>query len=404
MSNTSKNKILSPHDTSIRHGYDYYFGMSVNYIKAYLRGYRDIYFIETFKDKYLKDYIYKSNIFETHHHTKNNKIETIKLFPVKNLLTTFLKEELLKIEDKERIRFYKKYIKYQLKKIDEQNNKFQQKYQEIENHPLNRLVLRMTDLNNGLNVFDEYRDSLDSNIGRKTFNKLSTYNSSPFIDRLVNGKRFVLIQSNVISPLFVNLDKLVSIDLNENDVFSYLPKYAFSITNEKIKLRNYDYANLDPNYLKLTKQWSDFNCDFELGVQKNISRARNKLIVISLSSFNEDDIFKRNKDNNNNNNKRNNPDIFITFSSYFLKKIKNKVKQRIYHLNQTHKLKTSFALPLEDKYELLNRNKNKVCSLTIMINKNLYLTDLLTPSIKDDLYIIKKYLDDIFVFLLNVNY
>ena len=400
MSHTSKNKILSPHDASIRHGYDYYFGMSVNYLKAYLRGYRDIDFIESFKDKYLKDYIYRSSVFETHHHTKNNKIETIKLFPVKNILTTFLKEELLKIEDKERIRFYKRYIKYQLKKIDEQNNKFQEKYQKNENRPINRLVLRMTNLNNGLNVFDEYRDSLDNNIGRKSFFKLANFNSSPFIDRHVNGKRFVLIQSNVISPLFVNLDKLVSINLNENEDFSYLPKYAFSITNEKIKLRNYDYANIDPNYLKLTKQWADFNYNFELGIQKNISRARNKLIVISLSSFNEDNIFKRNKDNN----KRNNPDIFIAFSSYFPKKIKNKIKQKIYHLNQIHELKTSFALPLEDKYESLNRNKNKVCSLTIMINKNLYLKDTLTPAIKDDLYTIKKYLDDIFVFLLNVSY
>ncbi len=397
MAKKKKDPILEVRNTKALTGYDYKLGMSIKYLCCYLEGYRNVDYIEKL-DHEIKDYIYYFKSFQMHHRTKDKQIINEPLYPTKQLLLQYLKEEIPKILDKERKLNKTKYIRYELCKINKQIKSMKEKYKRIYENRINSLVLRIPHLSPSVDKFDEMKSSFC--IDKRTFITLSNFNSDPLLDKLVNGKRFSFFASNKYSRLFFDLERLIGNDAKEEkDGFSFLPQYAISPYEEhKVRIRKFKYAYQDPNYFKILRQWIDFNHQFECAVQNEAMKTKNNLFIISLHSFDESYIIKKFPHFKN----RNFPDINITFSSNFNDELKKKIKRKIHYLNHLYHFKVSFKFPYADSYHILNRRKNNIYSMTIELNKKIYLENFIFPSCKTELYNLRKYLDEFFVYLLNI--
>ena len=87
----------------------------------------------------------------------------------------------------------------------------------------------------------------------------------------------------------------------------------------------------------------------------------------------------------------------------FGNKIRQKIKAKIYRLNFKYKFKGSFNFP-DEPYDISKRKSKNTFFITIAVNKRTYLDNVIQPEIPQNKHEIKKYLDDLFLFLLHFKF
>lgn len=307
--------IISLYNCKNFSGFDYQLKMSVNYISRYLKGYRELDFINKDHTK-LREYFLNSPIFESHHSEVGNKIILCKMYNVKTLFSNYLKDVVALIPNVELRKKERKILSYYRHKLKEQNTNLISKIKDYKRQRKNSLVLRIPHDSYGINSFHLYSNSLI--VPRKVFIELSRFNSDPLLPNLINGKNFKHISRGTNSRLLYDLERLPgNNDIEDNNGFSFMPKYAISHGEQDIiQIRNTNNDFEDANYLTFLKDWLNFNITFEEKVKEYANKCQFSLFAISLHSFSEEYVIKKIKQYR----KRKFPDINIILDDNLNKK------------------------------------------------------------------------------------
>ena len=379
-------------------GFDLKLKMSINYLNRYYKGWRDIDFI-SIEDYSLRQFALDTNIFEYHHKEVDGEYVLVKMYPMEHVLNHYTAQLKNKENEQEYIKEQiAKISAYRTKLVKEKENLIKTINESMVDTP-NKLICRIPHLSPSLYLYETYKNSLT--VDQETFIKSSIFNSDPLLDKLINFNRFEYVAKGDISRLFVDYERLVGNNSEEEkNGYSFIPLKAVSYLDifTYIPIRRYEDIYKDPNYLTFINKWVSFNKSFEDKAKLISNQTQKHLFVLSLHSFSEMCIKKKFP----NFRKRKFPDLNIVFSKNTPRLLLEKIKRKIYKLDHIYKIKTSFSFPYNDTYETSSNFNNKTICFTIEINKKIYLKDPLILDLKEDLFNIRKFLDDLFLYLLKL--
>lgn len=336
-----------------------------------------------------------------HHVEKNGTVIYEPMYPLQELLLSFKTKKSFELKSESAKEKLNKKISRYLTKLQKENINLYIKYMNSSgSETKNLLICRIPNLSLDMAYVRKYKDSFC--IKEEKLRQLIMFNADAYLQKVIFKPRFSHVFTGKIPSLVCNLDyKINSDDRETQELMSFTPQQAISPINDEsfIQIRENGITSQDNHYKKYCAYWKNFNCNFKTAVKMISSKTSGCLFIITLRAFSEEYMRKRFPESKSKKYK----DIYIDFPINTPQKIRQKIKAKIYRLNFKYKFKGSFNFP-DEPYDISKRKSKNTFFITITVNKRTYLDNVIQPEIPQNTHEIKKYLDDLFLFLLHFKF